>query len=142
MDPLSVTASIIAILQLTTKINQYLSDAKDAPTDRRQFTAETSNLSSLLVALLSQVDESSNEPWHTQVRGLSGKDGLVYQYRVSLEQLKEKISDGHGIKKIMRTFLWKHIRDDAERILLRIERLKSLVQIALEMDHLCVSFKL
>ena len=34
--------------------------------------------------------------------------------------------------------LWKHIKGDAERIFLRIEQLKSLLQIALQMDHLFV----
>ncbi|KAF1942710.1 hypothetical protein EJ02DRAFT_331575, partial [Clathrospora elynae] len=127
MDPLSVTVSIIAILQLTVKVGECLNDAKDASTERSQFTTETSNISSLLVTLLSRVDESSNEPWHAKVRELGGKDGLVYQYRVALEQLKEKISNGHGLKKVVKTLLWKYIKDDVERILLRIERLKSLV---------------
>jgi hypothetical protein len=140
MDPLSVTASIIAILQLTVKVGECLCDAKDASTERSQFTTETSNLSSLLVALLSRVDESSNEPWHTKVRELGGKDGLIYQYRVALEQLKDKISSGHGLKKMAKTILWKYIKEDADGILVRIERLKSLVQIALQMDHLFVSF--
>lgn len=140
MDPLSVTASIIAILQLTTKVSEYLRDAKDASTERSQFTTEISNLSNLLVNLLSRVDDTSHEPWHTKVRELGGKEGLIYQYRVALEQLKDKITNGHGIKKMTKTLLWKYIKDDAERILSRIERLKSLVQIALEMDHLFVPF--
>jgi hypothetical protein len=138
MDPLSVTASIIAILQLTVKVGEALSDAKDASKDRSQFTADTSNLSNLLVDLLSRLDESSDDPWHANVRTLGGKDGLLYQYRIALEGLANKISAGHGLKKTAKTILWKYIRDDAERILLRIERLKSLVQIALEMDHLSV----
>jgi hypothetical protein len=138
MDPLSLTASIIAVLQLTTKVGEYLKDAKDASEERSQFMTETSNLSSLLMSLLSHVDERSEKPWHAKVRELGGKNGLVYQYRVALEQLKEKISNGHGMKKMVKTLLWKHIRDDAEHILVRIERLKSLVQIALEMDHLYV----
>lgn len=62
MDPLSVTASIIAILQLTVKVGEALSDAKDASKDRSQFTADTSNLSKPLVAPLSRLDESSNDP--------------------------------------------------------------------------------
>ncbi|KAH4217774.1 hypothetical protein HBH70_194640 [Parastagonospora nodorum] len=139
MDPLSVTASIIAIFQLTVKVGERLHDAKDASTERSQFTTETSNLSSLLLTLLSHIDESSNEPWHTKVRELGGKDGLVYQYRVALEQLKDKILGGHGLKKIAKTLLWKYIKEDAESILLRIERLKSLVQIALQMDHFNLS---
>jgi hypothetical protein len=139
MDPLSVTASIIAILQLSMKVGECLSDAKDASTERSQFTTETSNLSHLLVTLLSRIDESSNDPWHTKVRELGGKDGLIYQYRVALEQLKDKISSGHGLKKMAKTLLWKYIKGDVERILLRIERLKSLLHITLEMDHLFVS---
>ncbi|KAH7353153.1 hypothetical protein BKA66DRAFT_516228 [Pyrenochaeta sp. MPI-SDFR-AT-0127] len=139
MDPLSVTASIISILQLTAKVGEGLRDAKDASTERSQFTAEASNLSSLLVTLLSRFDDSSNEPWHTKVRELGGKDGLVYQYRLALEQLKDKVSNGHGTKKMTKTLLWKYIKDDAERILSRMERLKTLVQIALEMDHFKLS---
>jgi hypothetical protein len=136
MDPLSVTANIIAILQLTEKVVKYLGDAKDASTDRSRFTDEASNLSKLLFSLLSRVDEGSSEPWHVRVRELSGQNGLVYQYRVALEQLKDKTADGRKVKKIAKTLLWRHVREDAERILSRIERLKSVVHIALEMDHL------
>lgn len=136
MDPLSATASIIAIGQLTGKVVKYLGDAKDASIDRSQFTTEISNLSKLLVCLLSYLNESSIEPWHVLVRELGGKDGLVYQYRVALEQLKERTSKERKLKKIAQTLLWKHIKEDAERIMLRIERLKLVVQIALTMDHL------
>jgi hypothetical protein len=120
------------------KILGGLKDAKDASTDRSQFTAEIQNLRDLLVALLSRVDEDSSDPWHANVRQMGGKDGLIYQYRVALEQLKDKISTGEGLKKTAKTLLWKYIQPDTERILLKIERLKSLVQIALEMDHLSV----
>jgi hypothetical protein len=139
MDPLSVTASIIAILQLTVKISKSLGDAKDASTDRTQFETNIQNVSNLLVALLSSMDESSDSPWHVRARELGAKDGLIYQYRVALEQLKDKIPDGRGIMKIGKTLIWKYIKDDANHILLEIERLKSLVQIALEMDHLYVT---
>jgi hypothetical protein len=139
MDPLSITASIIAILQLTVKVGERLRDAKDASTERNQFTTEISNLSNLLVTLLSHFNESSNEPWHTKVRELGGKDGLVYQYRVALEQLQDKMSVEHRLKKMAKALQWKYIKEDAEAILVRIERLKSLVQIALHLDHLFVS---
>jgi hypothetical protein len=138
MDPLSITASIIAILQVTTKVGLCLRDAKDASTDCSHFTAETTNLSNLLVELLSHIEEGSQDRWHVHIKELGGKDGAIYQYRIALEQLKDKITVGHGLKKIAKTLLWKYVRDDAERLLARLERLKSLVQIALELDHLCV----
>lgn len=138
MDPLSVTASIIAIMQMTFKVSESLSDAKDASNDRSQFATEISNLSKLLVDLLSRLDESSDHPWHASVRALGDKDGPIFQYRVALEKLKDKISAGDGLKKITRTLLWTYIKEDAESILTRIERLKSLVHIALANDHLFV----
>jgi hypothetical protein len=80
MDPLGVTASIIPILQLTVKVSEGLSDAKDPLAGRTQFTTDISNLSSLLVALVSRVDETSNDPWHVKVMQLGAQNGLIYQY--------------------------------------------------------------
>jgi hypothetical protein len=140
MDPLSITASIIAILQLTEKVGVCLRDAKDASKERSHFMTETSNLSRLLARLLSHVDNSSQDPWQTNLQELCEEDGLIYQYRIALEQLVDKISTGHGLRKLAKTLLWKYIKDDVELILSKVERLKSLVQIALQMDHMFVSF--
>jgi hypothetical protein len=140
MDPLSIAASIIAILQLTEKVGVCLRDAKDASKERSHFTTEISNLSRLLARLLSHVDNSSQDPWQTNVQELCEEDGLIYQYRIALEQLVDKISSGHGLQKLAKTLLWKYIKDDVELILSKVERLKSLVQIALQMNHMFVSF--
>jgi hypothetical protein len=51
MDSLSVTASIIAILQLLVKVLEYLNHVKDDSKDRAQYEIETSNLYSLLINL-------------------------------------------------------------------------------------------
>ena len=59
MNPLSVTASIIAILQLLAKVLEYLNHVKDALKDRAQCKIETSNLYSLLVNLKYRVEEGS-----------------------------------------------------------------------------------
>jgi hypothetical protein len=90
---------------LTVKVGEGLKDVADAPTDRIQFETDIRYLSNLLVTLLSRIDESSNDPWHARARELGAKDGLIYHYRVALELLSDKISAGHGIKKIGRTFL-------------------------------------
>jgi hypothetical protein len=51
MHPLSATASIIATLQLSSKVLAYLNDVKDASKDRAHCAIEVSNLYSLLVNL-------------------------------------------------------------------------------------------
>ena len=140
MDPLSVTASIIAILQLTSKVIEYLNDVKDAPKDRAQCAIEASNLYNLLTMLRYRLEEgASNERWYQAVRALGVEHGPLNQYKLLLEQLQAKIIKERGMKKVGYLFLWKFIKEEVLEILARIERLKTLVQIALEMDHLSVS---
>ncbi|KAK2792301.1 hypothetical protein FQN52_003778 [Onygenales sp. PD_12] len=140
MDPLSITASIIAILQLTSKTIEYLNDVKDAPKDRAQCAIEASNLYNLLTTLRYRLDEGdSHEPWYGEIRALSVKDGPFDQYKLTLEQLQAKILKGRGMNKMGYYLMWKLIKEDVTDLMARIERLKSLVQIALEMDHFKLS---
>jgi hypothetical protein len=136
MDPLSITASIVAVLQLTHAVVGYLIDVKNAPRDRTRCALEASNLYNLLVTLRLRLEESSDELWYAEVRALDVENGPLDQYKRALEQLQKKITSGSGIKKIGNTLWWKFIKDEVTSILSRMERLKELVQIALEMDHL------
>ena len=68
MDPLSVTASIIAVLQLSGKVLGYLNDVKGASQDRAKCAVEASNVHSLLLNLRFCLEEgSANTPWYTTV---------------------------------------------------------------------------
>lgn len=137
MDPLSITASIIALLQLTNTVIGYLNDVKDASTDRARCALEASNLYNLLVTLRFRLEEGRpNEPWHVAVRALGVENGPLDQYKHALEQLQTKITSGRGINKLGNTLSWKFIKEEVTNILSRMERLTTLVQIALEMDHL------
>lgn len=140
MDPLSITASIIAILQLTSKVIEYLNDIKDAPKDRARCAIEASNIYNLLTTLRYRLEEgSSNEPWYTAIKALGVQNGPLNQYRHVLEQLLPKITNSSGIKKMGNTLMWKLSKEEVANMLSRMERLNTLVQIALEMDHLLVS---
>lgn len=139
MDPLSVTASIIGILQLACEVLGYLNDVKDAPMDRAKCAIEVSNLNSLLINLRFRLEESSNEPWYTAVRDLDVTNGPLDQVKQALEQLKTKMIGPGTLKKLGQALVWKFSKQEVTSILARIERLKTLVQIALQMDHLSVS---
>ncbi|KAF2180769.1 hypothetical protein K469DRAFT_692605 [Zopfia rhizophila CBS 207.26] len=107
MDPLSVTASIIAVLQLSAKVLEYLNNVKDAPKDRAQCAIETSNLYNLLFNLRIRVEEGdSMKPWYTAVRALAVENRPLDQFKQALETLQTKITDRGRLKKI-------HV-DDAE----------------------------
>jgi len=137
MDPLSVTASIIAILQLSAKVLVYLNDVKDASKDRTQCAIETSNLYNLLFNLRVRVEEGDFEkPWYTAVRALAVENGPLDQFKQALEMLQSKMTDGGRLKKAGEALIWKFKKEEVASILGRMERLKALVGIALQMDHL------
>ena len=68
MDPLSVTASIIAILQLSAEVLTYLNNVKEALKDRAQCAIEASSLYNFLVNLRFRLEEGDvSQPWYTTV---------------------------------------------------------------------------
>lgn len=137
MDLLSVSAGIIAVLQLSAKVLAYLNDVKDASKGRAQCTVEASNLHSLLVNLRFRLEEEdASQPWYTAVEALAAKDGPLDQFQQALETLEAKITDGGRLTKAGEMLIWKFKKDEIEIILARMERLKTLVEIALQMDHL------
>jgi len=137
MDPLSVTASIVAILQLSNKVLGYLNDIKDVPKDRAKCAVEASSLNSLLVSLRFRLEEgSSNESWYTAVRALGVENGPLDQFKQALEELQAKMTGGGRLKRAGDALVWKFSKEEVTSILARMERLKTLVEIALQMDHL------
>ncbi|KAH7061025.1 ankyrin repeat domain-containing protein [Paraphoma chrysanthemicola] len=136
MDPLSATASIISILQLSSKVLGYLNDVKDASKDRAKCAIEASHLNSLLTALRFRLEEGdSNTPWYTAVRALATENGPLDQFKLALEQLQSKITGGGKSN----AFMWKFKKEEVVSILGRIERLKTLVEVAMQMDHFKLS---
>jgi hypothetical protein len=138
MDPLSVTASIVAILQLTNKVIGYLNDVKDASKERAQCAVETSNLYSLLTNLRFRLqDEDAGSPWFVAIRALAVQNGPFDQFKEALELLQDRLTSGKGhLAHFTEPLVWKFKKHEVERILQSVDRLKTLVGIALQMDHL------
>jgi hypothetical protein len=139
MDPLSATASIIAILQLSSKVVGYLNDVKDASKDRAKCTIEAANLNSLLTTLRFRLEEGdSKTPWYTAVRALAVENGPLDQFKQALELLQSKMTGGGRLKRTSDALVWMFKKEEVASIMSRMERLKTLVQVALENDHLLV----
>lgn len=138
MDPLSITASIVAILQLSNKVISYLNDVEDASKDRARCAIEATNLHSLLTNLRFRVEEgNASSPWYTAIRGLATEKGPLDQFKEVLEVLQARITSGNGrLGKAIDVLTWKFKKEEVDRILQCMERLKTLIGIALQMDHL------
>jgi hypothetical protein len=139
MDPLSITASIVAVLQATKEVISYVKETKDAPKDLVKAYGEAKNLVILLYELKDLVaGRYSHDPWLRTTSGLAVRDSPLHQYKKALEILLPKIA-GHGLRKVGQVLTWKCSREEVVALLSQIERIKSLVQIALEIDHMFVA---
>ena len=137
MDGLSAAASIVAVLQLTGEVIGYLNDVKNAPKECEQCTIEISSLQSLLISLRYRLQQGqAGDPWFTAVRALNNENGPLDQFKQALEQLLSRVEIQDGAQELMRRLLWKFKKEEVASILARMERLKSLVSLALENDHL------
>jgi hypothetical protein len=139
MDPVSLTASIIAILQLTSSLTNYVIDASNATTEQKRLAFEASNLSALLTTLRSRVEGArSNDPWLNQVKMLGSKNGPLDQFKNILETMVDKLQSARKMDQIKSALLWKFTKKEVENALARMERLKSLINCALTNDLMCV----
>jgi len=137
MDPLSMTASIIAILQLTLSLTGYLNDVRNATPEQAKVAVEASNFYSLLTSLRFRVEASrSDDPWFNQVKMLGTKRGPLDQLKDTLETMVGKISSSRKRDQIKSALMWKFIKSEVEDALKRMERLKSLITYALIGDVL------
>jgi hypothetical protein len=139
MDPVSLTASIIAILQLTATVLEYLNHVKNASTDRALIAIEASNVYSLLTTLRYRLEGANpTAPWFVGLQMLAAKNGALDQYEVALEKLASKFKTVNGLKNLGAALIWRFDKAEITEILARIERLKSSVNLALSNDHLYV----
>ena len=139
MDPLSITLSVTALLTLTKDVVLYVKEAKDASDERKKFVRETAGLSGMLTTLLDFVNEEDpSNPWLLAVLELVAKDGPFDQFALALQQLRAKIAPTSSMRKLGQMLVWKHIKEDVQTLLSQIERLKTLVGVALEVDHMSV----
>ena len=137
-DPLSLTASIIAVIDLTSKVVKYLNDVKNASKERAKCAIEAAYLQSLLLNLRFRIEEeSSSELWLTTVKSLSSENGPLDEYKQALKELERKLEpEDNALKRAATALAWKFSKEEIENILSKMERLKSLIQIALQMDHM------
>jgi hypothetical protein len=135
MDPLSMTASIIAVLQLTSTLTSYINNVRKATAEQAKMAVEASNLFSLLTSMRFRVEGArSDDPWFNQVKMLGTENGPLDQLKDTLETMVETISSSRKRDQIKSALMWKLTKSQVEDALMRMERLKSLITCALAND--------
>ncbi|CAN9393024.1 unnamed protein product [Alternaria alternata] len=128
MDPLSATASVIAILQLSAKVLSYLNDVKDTSKGRAQCAIEASNLYNLLTNLRFRPEEGhGHQSWFSAVQALAVENGPLDQFKQALETLQAKMTDRSQLEKVKEAKLSQAIKDDTSSIRTHVSAIKSAV---------------
>ena len=136
MDPLSVTASIVAVLQATKELIDYLNDVRGASEEQKEIAKEASNIYAFLQNVRNRVERANTQdPWFDRVRSLTASGGLLKQLEDVLSKMVERI---RGRNQLGRAFKWPFNKKEVREALERIERLKSSISAELDIDQLCV----
>jgi hypothetical protein len=148
MDPLSVTASIIAVLQVTTSILSICYAAKRATRELPYIVAEVTSLRDVLQAIeqLAQKADSGDQAATNHLptlRALCQHDGPLQQCLSELQSLERRLAPNR-----YRPSIWKNVfvqgfrqmqqNNDTLKILERIRRLRGTLVLSLAVDNACV----
>lgn len=108
MDPLSVTASIIVVIQISGKVvsicYDYRRAIENAAEDAIKIIREIKSLQDVLERLLqlAERDEAKKIPRLASLQGLTQLEGTLTLCRSELSSLKVKLEAPQGIKKLLK----------------------------------------
>lgn len=142
MDPLSVTASIIAVIQLTgsvvSAVYSYRTGVKNAPEDAAKVIQDLTGLSQVLENLLQVIErESSTKASRLEsLESLTKPDGPLQSCQNTLEHLKAKLQPKEGWRAIKQSLTWPLKKDEIKSTLDDIATAKKTIGLAVSVDHM------
>lgn len=132
---IGLAASIAQLIDCTAKVIKYVGEVKDAAKERDSLALEAANLMPLLMNLKHRIETAqSRDPWHSNVRSLGVADGPIAQLKTSMELLVVKLKSRR--KKLSGSLVWPSDKNECLAMLYKIERIKTLVGLALQGDQL------
>jgi hypothetical protein len=135
-DPLSISASIVTLLQLTGTVVKYINDVGDASKDCARILVEISSVYGLLFSLKDLADRAdSQDSGLATLRALAVPEGPLAQLRSDLEQLATRLRPAAGFRRAGKALAWPFTKGEIRDALSNVERQKTLFILALQGDH-------
>ncbi|RYP53496.1 hypothetical protein DL768_001533 [Monosporascus sp. mg162] len=132
MDPLSTTASVIAVLQLSSEVVKYVNSAAGATKERARLRKEVRACEDILQQLKDEADDSDEgKVWSETIKALEAPGAPLGRLRVALDIVKVKLMPKEGLKNAVAKLRWPFDEKEMEKTLVAIEREKSLLELAL-----------
>jgi hypothetical protein len=164
MDPLSITGTLIAVLQISgtviSALYEYRSGVKSASTDAARIITELNGLRGVLESLLQAVEKedaasgsgSANSVVAAGSRlanfqALTHSNGELKRCQADLEAVSVKlggddVGSRSGWKKVRQALVWPFKEKDVEKLLQSVERAKSTMQFALTADQTALTLEI
>jgi hypothetical protein len=158
MDPLSITASLIAVLQISgtviSALYEYRNGVKSASNDAARIITELNSLRSILESLLQAVekeDAASNSGGSSSrlanFQALTQPNGELMRCQADLEAVSVKLggdeaSSLSGFKKMRRALEWPFKEKDVEKLMQSVQKAKSTMQFALSADQTVLTLEI
>jgi len=136
-DPLSISASIIATIQLTGTVIAYFEDTKNAAADQKKLLDETKAIQKVLriKTKIEHLLANYDKEWTESMAEL---EDPLERLRKSVERLASKLKPASGINKLWKTVSWHARKEGIQEVILSIERYKSLFILAAQNTHMHV----
>jgi NACHT domain len=138
MDGLSATATVIALIQLSSAVIKFINAATGSTKERRRLRDEIRACKVILEQINDEVDDAEEgNTWLKTVKALEGQDedhdtplnGLWVALNVVKVMLERK-----GLKKAFAPLQWPFEEREVGKIIAAVERAKSLLGLALTND--------
>jgi hypothetical protein len=135
MDPLSITASTVAIIQISSDIIGYINGATGATKERKRLREEIRSCEFILQQLNDEASDAEEwSIWSATIKALEGPDAPLGRLWSALTTIKTKLEPKKGLKNALSTLKWPFDEKEIEKIISAIEREKSLLDLALTND--------
>jgi hypothetical protein len=132
MDPLSATASVIAILQLSPKVVKCINSSAGATKERKRLREELRACESILQQLKDEADDSEEgKAWSETIEALEAPEAPLGRLWVALCRIEAKLQPKEGMKMALENLKWPFNEKEIKEIFGTIEREKSLLELAL-----------
>lgn len=144
MDPLSVIASIISVIQLTgsvvSAVYNYRRDVKHAPEDATRIIEDLIDLSQILERLL-RIIEKENSLQKTRLASLTyliKPNGPLESCQKTLEGLDAKLQPESGWRAVRNSLIWPLRKEYVQQSLNEVAAAKATIGLALTVDQTSV----
>lgn len=134
MDPISVSASIIAVIQLSSEVVKYITDVSGATKERIRLREEVLSCESILQELRDGTDNSKGEEWLDTINSLQTSSGPLNRLSVILEIIRSKLQPRDGFEKAFGVLKWPFQEREVSKVIGAMEREKNLLNLALAND--------